>query len=724
MRRGARVAVGVGAVLVGTLVVGVLWPDGLRAMLLGIGSGCLVSTIALAVVLNYQGSGVVNLASGAMAATSAYAYDALRRDGTIIIPPLPNPLALVEGAAHLLGRPEVDLTDVPTTLSLGAPLGFFPALVIALVLAAIVGALVHFLVFRPLRGSPPLAKVVASVGVLITLQAVMVLRFTSTPRPVRSVLPKTSIHFPGDILIPTDQLVVGAVVLGTAALLWLFLHATRFGLATRAAAENEKAAVILGFSPDVLAGANWILSTVLVGMFGVLVATLNGAVDPLTITLLIVPALGAALLGGFRSFGVTVFAGFAIAMAQNLIQYLSTRSWFPHSGAVPLPGLREALPVVLIGVALFVRGRSFPSRGSAADGRLPPVPQPGRTCARAISALVVGATALVVLGPDWRLAVTNSLIGTLLCLSLVVVAGFVGQISLAQMAIAGIAGFTLSKLAGTVGLPFPFAPLAGAVAATVVGLLVAIPALRVRGVNLAVITLAAAVAIENAVFRNQTWAGSAEGARVPPPRLFGLAFGPNDGGSLDGKIPSTWFGLFCLLVTFGAAISVVLLRKSVYGRRMLAVRSNERAAAAAGVSVAGTKLLAFAIASFIAGLAGALSGYRFGSVSPSVFGSSASLLLLAFAYLGGLTSVTGAVLGGLLVTGGVSFTAMHVWLGISSQYTMLLGGLGLIVTVILNREGMAGAFRTFELQLRRRSGRRLRAGAASTRLSASVGGDG
>lgn len=690
MRKPAVVFLAGAATLV---ALGVGSADVLRAMLLGIGSGCLVSAIALAVVLTYQGSGVVNLATGAVAATSAYAYDTMRRDGTVVLPPLPNPLSLIEGGLHAIGVGGVELPGIPTSVSFGSPVGFIPALAVALAVAAVVGLGAHLLIFRPLRGAPPLAKVVASVGLLIVLQAVMVLRFSSTPRPVRSILAKTGVRLPGDIVVPSDQLVLSAIVLAVAVMLWVVLRSTRFGLATRAAAENEKAATILGFSPDVLAACSWILSSVLAGLFGVLVATVNGAVDPITITLLIVPALGAALLGGFRSFGLTVAAGFGIAMAQNLLQYLATRPWFPHTGPAPLPGMREALPFLIIGIALFIRGRALPSRESIADGRLPPAPRSGRMAVKAVPAVLATGAALVLLGPDWRLAITNSLIGMLVCLSLVVLTGFVGQISLAQMTIAGIAGFTLSKLAGTYGVPFPLAPILGALVATAAGLLAAIPALRVRGVSLAVVTLAASVAIENAVFRNQTWSGSAEGARVPPPRLFGLRFGPNDPGSLDGKLPSTWFGIFCLLVAVAAAIFVVKLRASSRGQRMLAVRSNERAAAAVGISVAGTKLFAFGVSSFIAGIAGGLSGYRFGSVSPAVFGSSASLLILAFAYLGGLTSVTGAALGGILVTGGVMFTALDKGLGIPDDYALLLGGAGLVAAAVMNPEGMAGAFR-------------------------------
>jgi branched-chain amino acid transport system permease protein len=125
---------------------------------------------------------------------------------------------------------------------------------------------------------------------------------------------------------------------------------------------------------------------------------------------------------------------------------------------------------------------------------------------------------------------------------------------------------------------------------------------------------------------------------------------------------------------------------------MLAVRNNERAAAAGGIDVVGAKFVAFALASFIAGLGGALSAYRFGSVSAATFGSFASIGFLAFAYLGGISSVAGALIGGLLVANGVAFTALHSWLRIDPAFTNLVGGVGLIVTAVVHPEGMAGAF--------------------------------
>jgi branched-chain amino acid transport system permease protein len=167
-----------------------------------------------------------------------------------------------------------------------------------------------------------------------------------------------------------------------------------------------------------------------------------------------------------------------------------------------------------------------------------------------------------------------------------------------------------------------------------------------------------------------------------------------------------WFGVLCLIFVVLLALMVVNVRRSATGRRYLTVRGNERAAAAAGVGVPGTKMLAFGLSAFIAGLGGVLSGYRFGSVTPLYFGALNSLLFLAFAYLGGIASVMGAMLAGTLAPNGVTFTALEKWIHLAPEYIPLIGGVGLIFSAIKNPEGLAGAFSLAAKQVRHLAGRR------------------
>ena len=173
-----------------------------------------------------------------------------------------------------------------------------------------------------------------------------------------------------------NQLWLAAAVVAAAVLLWALFRFTLVGIATRGAAENEQAAVLLGHSPSALGGLNWVLSSVLCGVFGVLLATVNTTLDASSLTFLVVPALGAALLGGLSSFGLTVVAGFGLAMAQSCLEYLGTQDWFPKADGSPLPGLQETLPLLLIVVLLVVRGQAVPERGDIVDQRLPRVDRP------------------------------------------------------------------------------------------------------------------------------------------------------------------------------------------------------------------------------------------------------------------------------------------------------------------------------------------------------------
>ncbi|MFM7126642.1 MAG: ABC transporter permease subunit [Actinomycetota bacterium] len=671
----------------------------LAPMFSNVGTGSLIAAIALGVVLTYRGSGVVNFANGVVTIFIAFWYYGMRMEGKFYIPPLPNPFVLIEIPVNWF-RDEgkyLDLPNWPTVIDLpGQRLTTFAAVAISLVIAVLLGLALHFLIFKPLRNAPVLAKVVTSVGLFVVLQEFVRLRFGELVKTgVQFPLPSGKVDLPGELgIIPNNQLLLVAVVVAISVVLWALFKYTRFGLATRAAAENEKGAIVLGFSPDFLAGANWVLSTLIAGLLGILASPITN-LDTITLPLLIVPALGAALLANFTSFGLTVAAGIGIAMLQGWVQYQGAQTWFPK-GILPTAGLVQALPFFVIVIAMFLRGKALPVRGAVTVGRMPFAATPKRVMP--MTTVLVVATLVLLFGfsYDWRQSTINTLVAVAIALSFVVLVGFVGQISLAQMTIAGTAGFFLSKYFSD--FPFPIGPIIGAFVAAIFGVIVSVPALRLRGVNLAVITLAAAVAIEQLVFNNKTFAGTTGALQVPPPTIGGKDFGPNNTAlkvfglkGQDDIPPNVWFGVVCLVFVVFLCLMVVNVRRSATGRQFLAVRSNERAAAAAGIDVARTKILAFGLAAFIAGLGGALSGYRFGSVTPLYFGAFASLSFLTFAYLGGIASVSGAVLAGVLAPNGLNFNFLENILHIDQRYAILIGGIGLIITAVQNPEGLAGA---------------------------------
>jgi branched-chain amino acid transport system permease protein len=670
--------------------------------LLGLAGGALYAMLATGLVCAFKGSGVINFAHGALAMYPAFTMTELQRTGHIKLP--------------LVDILPTSALNVPVDITVhDGPVPFGVALALSLGMAALLGVLVHYLVFRPLRHAPPLGKVIGSLGVLLYLQGVALLNFGEKVRQPPAVLP--SKPWP-DFLwfgraFPQVNLWLVLVAVAMGGVLWFFYQHTRFGAATRAAASNEKGAVLLGYAPDRLALANWVIAALTAGVAGILVAPVTG-VDPTRFTLFVVPALGAALLGNLTSIPIAVAGGILLGSVQSVVQQWATESWFPEWAR---SGAATAVPRVVIALVLFLRGDKLPIRGTVSQRRLPLSPYPVRVWQHAIiwpvlvmllasGVSIGGVTIIPHLTGTWQLGLTTSLILAILSLSYVVLTGYVGQISLAQLALAGTAAFVVARLmsnghaaegslTGFVvhgpGLPLIIAGPIAVAAAVTVGLVVGLPALRIRGVQLAVVTIAAALMLEEFYFKNAslTDLASGSGAPVPTPKLFGLDLGVVSGSGLSDAFAFTAFVVIVLAV---CAVAVANIRRAGTGRRFLAVRANERAAAAAGVNVARTKLLAFGISSALAGVAGVLVAFQQQTISYQNFVVLLGLSVLAFAYLGGITSINGAMIAGLMGTSGllVVFSKYHIK-GIE-EYTAVLGGVGLILTAIIHPEGIAPFF--------------------------------
>lgn len=577
------------------------------------------------------------------------------------------------------------------------------SLVFLLVLGAGLGFAVWALVFRPLRTAPPLARVVASLGLLLYFQEITRIRFpTAGASTVRRfpVLPDDPIRLLGTA-VSANRLLLAGLVIGTTVALSAVFRRTRFGTAVRAVATSEPGAVLSGISPARTAAPVWMLASILAGFAVVLIEPIAG-LDPTTTPLLIVPALAAALVGGLASFGATTAAGLGIGMLQSLLLGYAVQpstTWIPDW--IPTTGVQQAVPVLIILLVLVGRGDPLPRRGAVAEGRLPASPEPRHLLVWTV--LLSGSTVIVLFtsGPRIRQAVIVSLIAALLSLSIVVITGFVGQISLAQFALAGVAGFSAIGLAEH-GWPFPLVVVAGVAVATLLGVLTGLPASRVRGMSLAVATLAAAVAVEALVLGSSAVSGGPGGRTPPRPSILGLDLGVSARGA-DNFRPV--FGLVALIALVVAANLVANLRRNVTGLRWLAVRSDERAAAAAGIDVRRVKLGAFALSSAIAGLAGVLMAFSTTVLSTSSFLVIGTLVAVALTYLAGIGSITGAIVAGLLTRSGL-FTALTGGDGGGTgRYTFLVSGIALIVVAIAAPDGLTGLLRRGVLRrIRHRTG--------------------
>ncbi|MBV9197069.1 MAG: ATP-binding cassette domain-containing protein [Solirubrobacterales bacterium] len=622
--------------------------------LLGLGTGALTAGLSLGLVSTYRGSGIINLAVGAVAMVSGYAFWAFN------------------------------------TGDFGPHIGKALSFVLAIIVALAVGVVMELLAFRPLRTASPVVKLVACVGILLAAQATMLLAFGPFPKTEPSILPNAEVTVLG-YAVPEANLILAGIVIVVTALLWALYRWSRFGLETKASFENETSANLIGLSVNRLSMTNTLVASLIAGAIGVLAAPVT-TLDSQVLPLAVVPALAAALFADFTSFPVACVAGLLLGALQNVLYYVSTLSWFPTDHGVAWPGVQQVLVLVAIVIALWLRGNRLPQRGEHVEKRLPIVPRPERLLQPAVLACVVGVAALLILPFDFRQALVNTIIAAALTLSIIVITGFVGQMSIMNLALAGVAGYLVSHLATGAGIGFPLGPIIGALGATVVGLLVGVSALRVRGVQLAVVTLAAAVAIENAWFTSNTVGGGQGGAPVPQPHLFGLNLGNNGAfRGLDGKLPSPVLGIGILVVTILLGLLVANLRRSQIGQRMLAVRANERAAAAAGINVRNIKLIGFGLSSFIAGVAGAMYAYNFGSISATTFNVLSAFGVITFAFVGGITMVSGSLFAGLIATEALIPHAMEKWFGISGTWALLFGGVAVIFNLVLYPEGAAGA---------------------------------
>ncbi len=705
-------------------------------ILIGFAAGAAYAGISLGIVVTYKGTGTINFAAGAMAAWGAFLFDDLRRNGLMWLPiPLNHssrlgengyggvPLLLFSAASaalfaliaygvarvvrrrneragrivalaglvgavpwgiyvllHLRATGRYFLPLIPYRFDVGVR-SFPVALVMTLALAGLLGLAVHLLIFRPLRSAPPLAKVVASVGLMSTLVAMMALRFGTNPRSVRPILPAEKFDL-GGVSVPRDRLYLAAVAIVIGAVVWAYFRFTKPGLATRAAAESERNAALRGWSPDLLAGSTWVISTVV----STLLVILTLPIVPLSQnvhTLMIAPALACALVGRLTSISVTVAAALTLGSIQSLLGYGSTRSWWPGWAQT---GLNDAVPFLVLIVVLFVLGQKLPTRATLQPDPLPRVVIP-RNRPQVIVPLIIGAVALVCLTQgSWRFGVITSMILMIACMSIVLLTGLTGQISLAQAGLAGLAGFALSKLAAR-GIGFPWSVLISAAIAAVFGVIVGLPALRIRGARLAVVTLALAVAIEKFVFRNAAFA-KLGGEPVGDPYFFGI-----DLSIREGRNIARWqFGVMVVVVLVLVSLFVANIIRGSAGRRFIALRGNERAATGVGINVAANKLVAFGLAAFLAGIAGSLIGYSRNQLSADSFSTFVNVSFVAFAYLGGITSMSGAMIGGLLAPLGLSYIMTDRLFDLGPNYA-LMGGIGVILMAIMNPVGIAGANR-------------------------------
>jgi ABC-type branched-subunit amino acid transport system ATPase component/branched-subunit amino acid ABC-type transport system permease component len=609
----------------------------LQFIILGLGSAAIYAFAAFGIVVIHRGTGTLNFAYGATSLMCAEIF-----------------------------------------ISADDRMPFALAALLTLLFGIALNVAIAVLVMRPLAKGAPVTRLLATLGLFALFQEITVTVWGPNPRTSNPYLPLGLWHLTGTLIVLKNAgtLMLLAVVLCAA--LTVFYAKSRFGALSEAAAENPFGAAALGHSPNTLSAVSWAAGGLLAAVTGIVVVPVTG-VTPLPLALVILPAFAAALLGGLRSFPIVLIGAVLVGCGQSLTTRYVGSNW------------SDALPFLIIMVLVTARSSLIPQRADVAE-RLPNVaggPFPARRLLGGAAALV--GVALLAHG-GFALAVDTTLLAGLVALSLVVLTGFAGQVSLAQYALVGIGALVTARAGTSLGMPFLVAALMGVIVAAVAGIVLGLPAVRARGVALAVVTLGMGIAVSDLVFSQSNIVGQVFGTSTGNPSIFGWSIVFNQHPQRYGTV---------LALAFGAtAAGVAAIRRSAFGRRLLAVRDNERAAAGMGIRVVRSKAIAFAVAAAIAGLSGALLIGQYPSIDYTTLTYQQSLLIVLLAVVGGIGWVSGSLLAGLFVPAAVLAYIVSKLTGVSdsSNALVIISSAGLILTLVLNPDGMASGFRDAALR--------------------------
>jgi branched-chain amino acid transport system permease protein len=566
------------------------WPF----IVIGVFTGGLYGLAAMGMVLTYKTVGVFNFAYGAVAMFCAFTYWQLHDQWGI-------------------------------TAWVSMPILF-------LVVAPLMGVVLEAL-FRPLSGAAVEVVIVVSLGVLAALSAGAGLLWPQDEH-LEPIFPISTFVLGSHLHVGYDQLGTLLVSLSMAALLWALLRRTRFGTSTRAVVDNPDLSDMMGVHGDAVRRAAWVLSCVFAALVGILISPSQG-LDVNELVLVVIYAFAPAVLGILFGLPAAYIGGLGLGIAVSVI------SKFSNSGTVA--NLEAALPYLALFVLLVVFGTRLKQAGSGAVAQrlsslrssVSTVRQRGRVLALGLGGLVLASMVpLVVPGPRLNF-VTLGFIYALIALTLVVLTGWAGQISLAQFSFVGVGAFTVGHLAGAHGQHFLYATVIGMLLAVPLGIIVGLVSLRLSGLYLALATLAFALVMDNIVFNRNDVSGGLTGITVPRPQIFGFSF---TGRAALYELAVLVFGVFAVLA--------YALRQGPVGRRLHIVRDSPLAASTLGVNLTVTKVAVFVACAMVAALGGALFGAYQQAITPLNFMWSVSLELLLLVVLGGRSLILGAVIAG------------------------------------------------------------------------------
>jgi branched-chain amino acid transport system permease protein len=608
-------------------------------------------------------------------------------------------LALIWRANRVLNIAQSDLGTLPATLVLlmmeAWKLPYLPGVGIGLAAAVVLGSLVELLIIRRFFHASRLILLVATVGVsqLLTFAALVLPRAFGRIPANRSFDPPFEARWTVGAVVFSANDLLGVIAAVTAMVaLTLFLLGTDVGTAIRASADRADRASMLGIPVRRLQTQVWAIATVLSFVAIFFTAGITALVPGYAVSLLVVlRSLAALVMGRMTRLGTIATSAVALGVLEAAIRA-------NHRDANLVPPL---LALIILATLLAQRrGLTRADRDEASSWRsaseIRPVPAALAALPEVRLTRWIGGTAILVaavvaphlMGTGTALKAGAVLVFATIGLSLVVLTGWAGQVSLGQMTFVGVGSAIAAWCTVDRGLDPLVALVASGVVGAAVAVVIGLPALRLRGLYLAVTTLALALAASAALFSNAYWEWIPRGTFARPAILGRI--------SLDSATRVYYLALVVLLL---AILAVRGVRRSRTGRVLVAIRDNEDAAAAFGVSVVGAKLTAFALSGFVAAVAGAVFAFNQASFRSESYTAEESITVFVSAVIGGLGSIPGAVLGAL-------FSRGAQWL-LPGNWRLFAASTGVLVVLMIIPEGLGGTlFRVRDLLLRRLALRR------------------
>jgi branched-chain amino acid transport system permease protein len=575
-----------------------------------------------------------------------------------------------------------------------------PAVVVSVFLAGpALGAFLYLLLFRHLRLSSSLIKIVSTIGVSVSLPPAALLLFgndTITTAPGLASQPEPTYRIFGAVAT-LDQIIAVGCVLAVVVVGTLVLQFTDVGLKVRALVDTEAMTSLSGVSPSRISISVWMATTALAGLAGVLAAPSSG-LTPEGMTVLMASAFAAVVAARLRSLTAAV----GVAMAMGLVTDVS-QEWLPVSSSLTAYIL-TSIPFFVMGAFLLayilISGRinEAASTGGALDRAIRPMGGGDEAAVSAtrsvvatrsgwswymlgpVAAIAVVALLPVVLSGYWMTLLAGGLAFSVVFLSFTMVIGEGGMIWLCQATFAGCGAIATAQLATNHGINPLLAVLIGGLVTTPIGVIIGLLTIRLGNLYVALVTVTFGLLFETLIFTRNVFYQDGAGVTVSRP------------GFLAGNAA---FSYFCLAVFVVIALFVVNLRRSTTGLALAAVRYSEPGARTTGLSVLGMKLLVSGLGTFIAAVGGGLLALNYGYALPTSYATFGGLVWLAVFVTVGLRSITAAIIAG------VTFTLLP---GIAQSYLpiawgnvpTLLFGLGAIA-VVKNPDGqLAANMRTTE----------------------------